>query len=427
MKKGFLLVIVFLFIVIQSFSAGAEEVAGTPTPAVETQKDKDTTTKQEAKNFKLEFNIRNRLESWNNKDFDSSVDDAYALIRQRYSMFATYNAGEVPIFSEVRFVRADLEPFNSIELQQLYMDVGKDLRLRLGRQMMIFGDGRVISMNPWGDTGVVFDGARITAKDKNFTADILALNRHLYHKPGKGQERLYGIYTGWKKDKTEVDGYFVTKEQDEGASDGGLRQIRATGLRFRQESGNWTYGIEGIHQFGCEGEKQRDAYALVTYGSYTFKQHGWKPCVGFNYDYFSGDSNPDDNVMHTFDDFYQTNHTYLGHMDLIGPKNVKDLGFVATLQPHKDWKAYMHYHFFTLDKARDAWYSTNGKPFFQDPTGRSGTDMGKELDLNLKYSKKIWDISAGYSRFFPGSFVKNVNGGKADPSDFFYLQVENKF
>ncbi|MCE1246943.1 MAG: alginate export family protein [Firmicutes bacterium] len=427
MKKVVMLLLVIMTMVFPVFAAEGDTAADASKPAEPGSVQEGTTAKQEDKNFKLEFNIRNRLESWNNKDFDSSKDDAYSLVRQRYSMMATYKAGEVPFFGELRFVRTDLSPFTSLELQQLYMDVGKDLRMRLGRQMMSFGDGRVISNRPWGDTQIVFDGVRLTAKEKYFTADMLALNRFQYHKPGVGQERLYGMYAAWKKDQTEIDGYFLTKEIDQGAYDDGLKQIRVTGLRFKQESGNWTYGFEGMRQFGCDSDKQRDAYALVTYGSYTFNKHPWKPSLGFNYDYFSGDSNPDDNVIHTYDDFYQKNHSFLGHMDLIGCKNVRDLGFVTTSQPNKFWKTYMAYHIFNLDKARDAWYGTNGKPFLQDPTGRSGTDMGTEFDFNVRYTKKIWDINVGYSRFWPGAFVKNIYGGKADPADFFYLQIENKF
>ncbi|MCE1246941.1 MAG: alginate export family protein [Firmicutes bacterium] len=383
--------------------------------------------KQESNNFKVEFSIRNRLDSLVNRDFNSSIDDSYCYLRQRYCMFFNYKAGEVPLFSEVRFVRQFPEAFNSLELQQLYMDIGKDFRFRIGRQMMMFGDGRVISTRPLSDTGVVFDGLRMTASEKYFSTELLALNRSQYHWQAPGQERLYGFYSMWRKDKTEADGYFLTKEMDHGAYDGGLRQIRAAGVRFKQEKKDVVYGFEGIHQFGVEGARQRDAWAFVTYGNYTFNRTPWKPTVGFNFDYFSGDSNPNDGVMHTFDDFYQRNQNFLGNIGLIGPKNVKDFGILATVQPHPDWFASANYHFFTLDKPQDAWYGISGRPIFWDPKGRSGIDMGRELDTYIRYKKKIWDIYVGYCVMNPGEFIKNSNKGRTDPAQYFYFQVENKF
>jgi len=82
---------------------------------------------------------------------------------------------------------------------------------------------------------------------------------------------------------------------------------------------------------------------------------------------------------------------------------------------------------FKLQQERDALYNAGGAPILSDPTGASGSDVGQELDLMVKFlvSPRA-DLLFGYSHLFSGDFVINTLGGRGG-EDFYYGQCSVKF
>ena len=446
MRRNWFVWIMFIMGLLMSFSVSARadtspQMAGAETgvkvapiaTADVTGKPVKAPQKTENNKLNVKFDLRVRVEAWNNKDFNSETGDGYTYTRMKHQMFLDYKLEDVPLFAEVRFIRTGRNPFYSVELQQCYADIGKDTRFRVGRQEMSFGDGRVITNCPWGDTGLPFDGLRVTSKKKKFTFDILALRHWQYHTNTLGDEYLYGIYGNWhdaNKEKdisNDIDAYILSKDLNPGETNKLFNRDAVYGLRYAGKNRGFFYGVEGMHEFGEFGSQSRDANAFFIYGGHQWKKMAWKPSINFNYDYCSGDPNPGDGVIKTYQQLYFRNHRYLGNVDYVGPSNVKDLGFHLNVYPIKFLSFNAQYHFFRLAERKDAFYQSPGVPILIDPTGRWSDDIGKEMDLEIRYNTKHFDLRAGYGEFYPGQMFNDAKKGAGDPMSRFFMSTEVKF
>jgi hypothetical protein len=69
---------------------------------------------------------------------------------------------------------------------------------RLGRQLLVFGDMRLISTSNWGNVGPAYDGARLTLKNSQIRLDAFATAlvppvNHQFDRP-RQDRRLHGAY-----------------------------------------------------------------------------------------------------------------------------------------------------------------------------------------------------------------------------------------
>jgi hypothetical protein len=87
----------------------------------------------------------------------------------------------------------------------------------------------------------------------------------------------------------------------------------------------------------------------------------------------------------------------------------------------------------SLQNPHGDWFNYSGVPnvstqgVFVDPTGKSGSHVGDEFDLEAAYKfKHLGSLTTGIALFDPGDFVKNVSG-HGDPETFFYFQWQAKF
>src|SRR5260221_557426 len=89
--------------------------------------------------------------------------------------------------------------------------------------------------------------------------------------------------------------------------------------------------------------------------------------------------------------------------------------------------AQVKYHRFQLDQARDSWKDEAGVTVLgSDPTGQSGTSLGRELDLTWRFAwKEKTSFEAGYARFMPDRFARLTRGD--DASDWAYVMLTATF
>jgi alginate export protein len=89
--------------------------------------------------------------------------------------------------------------------------------------------------------------------------------------------------------------------------------------------------------------------------------------------------------------------------------------------------AQVKYHLFQLDQPRDSWKDEAGVTVLgSDPTGQSGTSLGREVDLNWRFAwKEKTSFEAGYARFMPDRFARLTRGN--DASDWAYVMLTATF
>ena len=163
------------------------------------------------------------------------------------------------------------------------------------------------------------------------------------------------------------------------------------------------------------------------HGGYTFADTRWKPRVGAGFDWASGDDDPLDGKVGTFDQLFPLGHKYFGFLDLIGRQNITALNLNLSAWPvAKKVKTAIAYHMFWLSEDEDFLYNAGGGAGRRDPTGSSGSEVGSEIDITV-----VWKIDRhqkvllGWSHFFQDNFIQGT--GISEDADLFYLQYAFKF
>ena len=199
------------------------------------------------------------------------------------------------------------------------------------------------------------------------------------------------------------------------------------GTRFWGKTAGFDYEAELAGQWGRWAGHTIQAWSWSLKGGYTFANLPWTPRIGAGFDWASGDEDPRDGKVGTFDQLFPLGHAYFGWLDFIGRQNITSLNVTLSAWPiKKKVKANLTYLTFWLNAERDALYSVGGAPGRRDVTGRAGSEIGHEIDLSV-----VWKIDVhsslvlGYSHFWDSDFI--INTGKSEDPDLFWMQYKFRF
>lgn len=324
-----------------------------------------------------------------------------------------------------------------VDVKQGYVEFrkvdGAPLNVRAGRmEVASLGDGRLTSPSDWHNVGRSWDGVHATWTPGDWVVHGIAVNLKEANLTGgdAGDDHwfggLYASYRGLKDH--ELDAYVFHRSLSDRtfpAEVGGRKGERwdvSPGFRAKGKNGAWDYTGEVVGQFGSQAGDPVRAWAGAATLGYTFDA-AWKPRLGAEYAYASGDRDPTDGEVNTFDPLFPFGHYFHGHMDLVGWRNLNAAMVSFRVAPGGTLTVHLDAHAFRLAEEEDAWYAATGAGVRRDKTGSSGHDIGQEIDLYAKW--KWWDrvaFWAGYSHFFPGGFVSQT--GISPDGNWVFLQTE---
>lgn len=447
---------------------GAEEAAKTEAPPVAAEQvaEKSTDPFDSLKNIKLAEevtlsfggSVRTRYELQKNYDFDNHAagQGTFWLLRTRLSMDFNY-ADTVRLFAEGQDSRihdhdARTRPGaitffeDQFDVHQLFVDIkpmGADgpLTLRAGRQELNYGDQRLIGSFAWNNVGRPYDGLKLTYEQGKAKVDAFYL--HPLSPPADIERvslddtdwssHLYGLYGQITALPDHVlEPYFIVHHEHDRTivdSKGRLDNYitYTAGTRFVGKWSNLDYGVEGAGQWGHWGDDSHRAWAAHGRAGYTASMIPWKPRLGAEYNFASGDGDPTDNEHETFDNLFPTNHLHYGYMDFMNWSNMHNLRLNLKVKPLEKLALIVDYHFFWLDQPTDAWRNAGGVPLRPvDPTGKSGDYLGREIDFTAKYTiNKHLNVAGGVAKFFPSDYVRNT--GAHDSPEWAFVQLALSF
>jgi hypothetical protein len=435
MQKGFNSVIIIISVLIPHILYGASDVAHTniwnPLKGIALGSGK----------FDISGSLRLRyeyVENYNRKEYGLKKNDGFLLQRFRLE-FDVHWEDRLRLFLQFQDARVfdyKLKDRDFIsnpnkdehELHQAFVEAQPasvvPVYLKLGRQVIEYGDSRIFGPGDWGNTGrVLWDAAKISYHDENCAIDTF-YGRRIIHDPHQFNDhydrQAYGLYgTIFMPQKNVFDVFYVLEldnekdTQGESGSYGDLR-VHTAGFRMAGTYQRFDYDTTYARQFGGWGPDTMRAWALHTGGGYTFSTL-WSPRIGIDYAYGSGDDDPTDGKHKTFNPAFGSMDKYYGWMNLFSWRNIINWQFSASVRPHRKLNLVLDYHMFRLAQNKDAWYST-GPAYRRDETGKSGSDVGEEIDFTLHFSvTEHLKLRAGYAHFFPGDFVENTGAhGSAD-------------
>lgn len=211
------------------------------------------------------------------------------------------------------------------------------------------------------------------------------------------------------------------------------RQLFTPGFRlFRSPArGAFDYTIEAALQAGqsrASGGSRQELDHLAGFAHLTLGYTAdapWSPRLAFQWDYATGDGDPDDGNNERFDTLFGARRFDFGPTSLYGAfarTNLHSPGLRLQVKPHARVSSFVAARTFWLASKSDAW-TTSG---LSDSTGSSGNHIGTQVEIRVR-----WDIlpgnlllESGYAHLFAGEYLDNAPGSNGSrDTDYFYTQA----
>ncbi len=439
----------------------------------------------------FDFQVQSRWEVRNNNfDFNSEVnaltDENWFLNRIRLglllkpvSWLKIYAQGQDS--REIDSDRPDIpgllgaEGNDSVDLRQGYVELGDaklfPLTLKVGRQVLLYGDERLIGPLDWSNLSRTFDAVKLRWEEQKWSLDAFASSVVV---PNAGEFNQSDFVNGNETRRGQVFSgvYFTTTALSFQTTDLyalylhenpnpkyqprplGDTNFATFGIRVKSKPGafahqppaapsdgksapapapppkavGFDYGGEMAFQTGEVRGLDLSSFAINAGVGYTFDV-AWTPRVGVEYNYASGDKNPADGDIQTFQNLFPTNHKFYGIMDVTAWQNMQQIMASVTVHPCKTVTALVDYRAFFIASTDDVWYRANGvtpvRPL--TPAARdAGRYEGSQIEVVVTWSpKKYFQLQGGYAHFFAGTYLADT--GPSSDANFGYVQATFSF
>lgn len=366
---------------------------------------------------------------------------------QRYSLYADLNIGEgLRFFAQLNSALENGSKYgpspvdeDRLAVQNLFAeykilkDSSNTLSVRVGRQELNYGSGRLISVREGTTVRQYFTGAKLMYATPRFAIDVFVLeadevNFGVFDNRPSHQANLWGAYSNLIIPKGgNFDFYYLGIRRDNAEFEEGTeKEIRHTlATRYWKNGGGFIYNLEAAYQFGNFGEGDIKAWTMAIELGYTFEEMKFRPSINLRNDYISGDKIAGDGKLQTFNPLYPKGG-YFGFNPLIGPSNLIDLHPYVTLQLTDKLSAQADVVFNWRYALGDGIYRPSGN--FN--TAGSLSDhrfIGTTYLLSADYKfNNQFSFSCGGQYFKVGDFIKDIVP-QWDNSIFFNTQVSFKF
>ena len=214
---------------------------------------------------------------------------------------------------------------------------------------------------------------------------------------------------------------YFTQDSAKYLSVSGNERRDSIDARFAAKINGFDGDLEVMVQTGSIGSDSIRAWAVGSLSGYTFAGIGWTPRLGFQFDAASGDSNPHDNVLQTFNPLFPNGYYfslagYTGYTNLIHVKPSIALhptdSLTLTVAVAAQWR----------ETTADAVYTQGNVPV-PGTAGQAGRYTGTYGQLRFD-----WAINSHSSfaveavRFDVGNAIQRAGGHN---SDYLGVQISN--
>src|ERR1700756_3550798 len=303
-----------------------------------------------------------------------------------------------------------------------------------GRQVLRFGDERVIGPSEWLNVGRTFNVARVDLHHPGYEVSVFASsvvpgsNNDLHNAiPGNN---LYGIYSSFKNiiPRATFEPYVLWRLAPgnfglpETVGRGHLDEV-TIGLHVKGTfSPDFDYDGEFDGQKGSLGASSIGAWAGYAALGKTLPRIAAAPRIYLEGNYASGTKNPAGHDWNTFDQLYPSNHDKYGFTDQVGRRNLVQFRVGVEENVTKKWILKQAFEGFWLATSHDNFYASSGAIAVPAHPGAS-RHIGNELDLVAEYQlNKGLTFGFGYAHLFAGQFLKTTTPGHDYSYPYAYFQ-----
>jgi hypothetical protein len=376
--------------------------------------------------LQFSFEERLRLEARTGNNFGSAASLENPLVRTRIgARFLLTDWFKISAMGQdVRAPEYGVPAPNTVrdtmDLHEAYIELFPDPKanfgLTVGRQMVNYGEARLIGVPQWSNVSRTYDLARIhflfpLARIEFLMVSPVKILPDAFNVPDLG-DRVWGTYNTFPKliPKGTVEGYVLQHNQNRPGGFTGVGNLSTDtygGRAVGPLPAGFKYSLEGALQNGHTGLLTHRGSAWYANLSRTVK--AWRPLdLSIEYKYASGNSGADPKRETTFDQLYPANHDQFGHEDLFGWRNIKNLRSLEVFHLTQKIAINVMYDNWWLADAHDALYNGSGKSIVVRAKGNAGTHVGQELDEFATYTSNGWQYGLGFGHLFAGEFLHNT-------------------
>lgn len=388
---------------------------------------------------------RLRFENLDNVGY-TSVTDGYLLQRLRLNVDLkpaswirfSFQGQDSRVFGQNTLPAPNTQK-DQMDLRIGYVELGSEsghVALRIGRQLLQFGEQRLFGDPDWSNVGRSFDAARLTLRSSwgradLFTAAYVKVDQLSFSEPTPGQH-LDGAYGALTKivPGASIEPYlFWRMEHNQKSELGHLGNVdeKTLGVRFAGKvPGNVDYSIEAAHQTGTWVTDPISAWAAHWLLGYTLPAPMQRLRVYGEFNQASGDSAPKDGRWGTFDLLFPAGHDKLGFDDLFGWSNIRHFRGGGEYKFRPSLSLILALNNYWLNSPTDSLYSSSGKSIARSTAGTAGTFVGTEIDAQARWVVRRGTIAhLGVGRLVPGEFLKHTTTGL--PYTLFTISLTQQF
>ena len=392
--------------------------------------------------------VRVRYEIESNPGFGADEQDDDGAFLHRYALSADLYVGRglrfyaelASALSEGRLEGPGPVDENTLEFQNLFVELrdeigpGVETFACIGRQELNLGSGRLVSIRDGPNVRRTFDGARLGIASDGWSIEAFAFGvrgdeRGAFDDRILGDEAIWGVYA--KLDEAplvpgSLELFYLGFDEENARFDQGVAdETRHTlGARIYGREGGWDWNWEAMVQTGSFGNGDIFAWTLATDTGYTFTDMPWRPRIALNANIASGDDDPDDGDLETFNPLFPRGN-YFSEAAILGPRNFYNAHLFLTVHPAERLAITADANsFFRLD-TDDGVYAPAG--FLIAPgDGSDGRFVGWSVSLNAEYEFSRNLLLTGiYTHFEPGTVLDQTSPGK--PIDFLEVTLRFRF
>ena len=397
----------------------------------------------------LDGQIRLRTEDFTSYDYIPGNDRIYELTRvyggltvrptsyfTGYMQFMDAHALGLPVNSVAGNMR------DTFDLRQGYLEYHNEdnnLRLYAGRKELRFGNERVVGISDWTNVSRTFDGFFGhfgDSTDKNsvdvFSTSVVNIHPTSLDTHGAGLtfHGVYGNIGSWIP-QTLLQPFVLVKAFPRVRSQQGIYGSEVETTFGAEAEGRlpagFDYDILGDLQRGSYSNDSIHAGAGIVKVAHLFDSLPWKPRLGGEYDYATGNPHQDPNRISTYDQLYPSNHNAFGLSDLFGFQNIKQERVNLDLGPTKNLSLLFQGEAIGVASRFDSVYNGGaGVVVKPPPHGFATNRIGDGFDASAKYVfHDYWVVNAGVGHFFPGSLMSANDHGA--PLTYSYFGITYRF
>lgn len=385
----------------------------------------------------LSGEARERFEVFNDTNWDAA-NGSDGFLLQKYMISADLHFGrQVRLFTQLK---SGLEAGRNggprptdrdrLDLHEAFVDlnVGAAIQgtLRLGRQEIALGSQRLVAVRAGPNVRQSFDGVAAIVRPGAWRLDVFAV-KPAETEPGVFDDDPDHARTFWGAyavgplglfTEAKVDLYYLGLDRKKARFDqGSAPELReSVGTRIWRNTAPWDYNFELVYQWGRFGSAPIRAWTVASDAGFTLRDADWSPRFGLKADVTSGDKDPDDPTLQSFDPLFPKG-AYFGENQLIGPVNHIDLHPSVDFRPFRRVTVSPSWLFFWRQSLQDGLYGVPGN-LVRSGKGTAARYVGSQPALMLSVTAARHTTAvADFEYFIAGPFLRE-SGPSHDVTSF---------